>query len=80
MIDSNQVLHPWRQGDADVAERRDMLTGLDALVERAGQEEQELRSYLQALSDRLQTACSLADIYCASDNLRGLIGSPSSRE
>jgi hypothetical protein len=53
-----------------VAEGSDMLIGLDALVERAGQEEQELRNYLQSLSDRLQTACSRADIYCTSDNLQ----------
>jgi hypothetical protein len=47
-----------------------MLTGLDALVERAEDEEQMLRNYLLALSDRLQSACSRADIYCASDNLQ----------
>lgn len=59
-----------RERGSVVAEGSDMLTGLDALVERAGHEEQALRNYLQALSDRLQTACSRADIFCASDNLQ----------
>jgi hypothetical protein len=52
-----------------MAEQKDMLTGLDALVARAGHHEQELRDYLSATSERLRTVCSRADLYCRGEQL-----------